>query len=440
MKLKNILIPFAGALLLSACEKDHRNDNLTDPRVYIVNNGVQNATYYDVEETLDYNIYAYSSGYYGQPSEVRVSLDADAVEAYNAVHGSSYTLLGEEYYQIVKDSGSISAEGRRTTLTVRLNCKGIMTLPYMNDYVLPLRLVATGTEVNEELNTILINPRMQETEVLAENAGLVESDLSAADANTLEFVAFTEFDNKWDSETEYEYGEAALAAYNAEHGTQYIPLPDNAYTFTAANLKAGSNRAVSVIKVDKSKLSATGYYTLLVKLKSNSKFKIGEKNTVLFHISLLPIYDSRNKWKLVSCSSYYTGRGPELMIDGDLVTRWESRYNNTGQGDINPDEAVTIWDMGKTYYWCGVTIVRRSDSYVTDLRAGYIELSDDGENWTKAQDFDFGDKTNTSTTGTYAAEQWTVSGRYVRLAVNASNRNKLYSVSEFIPVLAEKPE
>ena len=44
----------------------------------------------------------------------------------------------------------------------------------------------------------------------------------------------------------------------------------------------------------------------------------------------------------------------------------------------------------------------------------------------------------TSTTGSYSVEQWTVSGRYVRLAVNASNRNKLYSVSEFVPVLAEK--
>lgn len=237
---------------------------------------------------------------------------------------------------------------------------------------------------------------------------------------------------------EYEHGDAVLAAYNAEHGTQYIPLPESAYTFTAADLKAGSNKAVSTIDIDKSNLTADRYYTLAVRLKSNSKFKIGEKNTVLYHISLLPIYDSRSKWNLVSCSSYYTGRGPELMIDGDLVTRWESRYNNTGEGDINPNEASTVWDMGKTYYWCGMTLVRRSDSYVTDLRAGYIELSDDGKNWTKAQDFDFGDKTNTSTTGTYAVEQWTVSGRYVRLAVNASNRNKLYSVSEFVPVLAEK--
>ena len=85
----------------------------------------------------------------------------------------------------------------------------------------------------------------------------------------------------------------------------------------------------------------------------------------------------------------------------------------------------------------------RFEGYAEDYGVPIVTVQfslDDGENWTKAQDFDFGDKTNTSTTGTYAAEQWTVSGRYVRLAVNASNRNKLYSVSEFIPVLAEKTE
>ena len=440
MKMRHILLPLAGALLLAACEKDHRNDNLTDPRVYIVNNGVQTATFYDVEETLDYNIYAYSSGFFGQMSDVGISLAPELIEEHNLTYGSSYTLLGEEYYQIVKGSGTITPEGRRATMTVRLNCAEIMKLQNMRDYVIPFRLTATGTELNEELGTILVNPLMQVTEVLARNAGVQECDLSAENADRLEFVAYTEFDNKWDSEIEYEHGDALLAAYNAEHGTSYIPLPESAYTFTPADLKAGKTEAVSTIDIDKAGLSADRYYTLAVKLKSNSKFMIGERNTVLFHLALLPIRDNRSQWKLVLCSSYYTGRGPELMIDGDPATRWESRYNNTGQGDINPDEASTVWDMGRSYYWCGVTLVRRGDSYVTDLRAGYIELSDDGQTWTKAQDFDFGDKTNTATTGSYSFEQWTASGRYVRLVANASNRNKLYSLSEFNPTLAEIPE
>lgn len=440
MRIKHILPLLAGALLTAGCEKDHRNDNLVDPLVYIVNNGVQTATYYDVEQTLDYNIYAYSSGFFGQPSQVTVSPDPEAVEAYNAEHGSSYTPLGEDCYQIVRGTGSISAEGRRATLSVRLDCAKIMELPYMNDYVLPLRLSASGTEVNEELDLILINPRMQQTEVLAENAGIVETDLSGADAGRLEFAAYTEFDNKWDSETEYEHGEALLAAYNAEHGTQYIPLPAAAYTFTPANLQAGSNRAVSTIEIDKSNLPADRYYTLAVRLKSNSKFKIGDRNTVLYHIALLPQNDIRAEWKLVLCSSYQNGSGPERMIDDNLSTRWENRYNTNGEGDQSKLPVNISWDMGRSCYWCGMTIGRRSDRYVTDLKAGYIELSDDGENWTRMQEFDFGGTSNTSTSLTVAHEQWTHKGRYIRLNITASNRGANVSVTEFKPVLAIIPE
>lgn len=440
MKLKHILFPFAGVLLVTACEKDHRDDNMPDPRIYIVNNGVQTATYYDVEETLDYKIYAYSSGLSGQASDVKLHLAPDAVEAYNAVHGSSYALLGEEYYDIVAGSGSITAEGRRATMSVRLKCPMIMQLPYMQDYIIPLRLTSAGAEVNQELNTILINPRMQETEVLAGNAGIVESDLSGADADKLEFTAYTEFDNKWDSETEYEYGDAVLAAYNAENGTQYLPLPASAYTFTPGNLKAGQNKAVSTIGIDKSGLAPDQYYTLAVKLKSNSKFKIGEKNTVLYHISLLPTADKRKDWKLVLCSSYQNGGGPEQMIDDDLATRWENRYNSNGVGDQGKLPVSTTWDMGGNYYWCGVTIGRRTDRYVTDLRAGYIELSDDGENWTKVQDFDFGSTSNTSTSLALAHEQWTYKGRYIRLVVTTSNRSTNVSITEFRPTLAQIPE
>ena len=440
MKLKNILIPFAGVLLLTACEKDHRNDNLVDPRVYIVNNGVQTATYYDVEETLDYDIYAYSSGYFGQPSEVKVVLDPDAVETFNAANGSSYTLLGEEYYQIVKSTGSISAEGRRATLSIRLDCKEIMALPYMNDYVLPLRLTAAGTEVNEELNTILINPRMQETEVLAENAGVVESDLSAADANTLEFTAYTEFDNKWETTTEYAYGDEVLDAYNAEHGTNYLPIPTDAVTFTPAQLEVGKREAVSHFEIDKSKLTPDRFYTLAVQLKSNSEFKIGADNTVLYHIALNPLFTDRSKWILVACSSWYTGRGPELTIDGDVSTKFENRYNDIGQGDIETLPVTIDWDLGKTCYYAGMKLTRRNDSYVTDLKAGWIEMSDDGKTWMPLQSFDFeGSKT---VVGDFRSEQWFGAGRYLRLKMTESGRpgRKLVSVCEFEPVLIDAGE
>ena len=43
MKLKQFIIPVAGALLLGGCEADHRNDNLPDSVVYLLESDLQKA-------------------------------------------------------------------------------------------------------------------------------------------------------------------------------------------------------------------------------------------------------------------------------------------------------------------------------------------------------------------------------------------------------------
>jgi len=47
MKLKQFIIPVAGALLLGGCEADHRNDNLLDSVVYLLESDLQKALFYD---------------------------------------------------------------------------------------------------------------------------------------------------------------------------------------------------------------------------------------------------------------------------------------------------------------------------------------------------------------------------------------------------------
>ena len=211
---------------------------------------------------------------------------------------------------------------------------------------------------------------MAETQVLVRNAGVVECDLGSS--QTLDFTAYVEFDNKWETTTEYVYGDEVLDAYNAEHGTNYLPIPTDAVTFTPAQLEVGKREAVSHFEIDKSKLTPDRFYTLAVQLKSNSEFKIGADNTVLYHIALNPLFTDRSKWILVACSSWYTGRGPELTIDGDVSTKFENRYNDIGQGDIETLPVTIDWDLGKTCYYAGMKLTRRNDSYVTDLKAGWI--------------------------------------------------------------------
>ena len=89
MKLKQFIIPVAGALLLGGCEADHRNDNLLDSVVYLLESDLQKALFYDIEETIDYSFRAFSSGYTVTPSELGIELSDDVHTGYRSFRDST---------------------------------------------------------------------------------------------------------------------------------------------------------------------------------------------------------------------------------------------------------------------------------------------------------------------------------------------------------------
>lgn len=435
MKLKHILI-FSVGLLLGSCEADHRNDNLSESVVYLLNSNLQTADMYDVEETSDYIIRAFGSGFEVTPSTLRIINDPEVLSDYNQDNGTSYAELGADYYQMLSASASITADNPHAEFIVRLNVDKLKGLGDLSNYVIPLRLLSTQSPVNQELGTILVNPRMLETQVLVKNGGsVIECDLSQTTG--FDLTTYVDFDNRWETQTEYAYGADILEAYNQAHGTSYLPLPEEALTFTPAQLEIGNKEAVSRIEIDRSKLTPDSFYTLAVQVTDNSMFKISEENTVLYHISLYPIFDDRSKWTLIACSSWYTGRGPELTTDGDVSTKFENRYNTIGEGDIETLPVTIDWNLGRECYYAGMRLTRRNDSYVTDLKAGWIEMSDDGKTWIPVQSFDFG--SSKTVIGDFRTEEWLGAGRYLRLKMTESGRRgrKLVSVCEFEPVLVD---
>ena len=158
MKLKQFIIPVAGALLLGGCEADHRNDNLLDSVVYLLESDLQKALFYDIEETTDYSFRAFSSGYTVTPSELGIELSDDVLTAYNEANGTAYTALDPACYRLVNSTGSVDADHPSTTFTVQLDCSAIKQLGDLTSYVIPLRLTSSSSKVNEELGSILINP------------------------------------------------------------------------------------------------------------------------------------------------------------------------------------------------------------------------------------------------------------------------------------------
>ena len=437
MKFQQFILLAAAAALFGGCEADHRNDNLPDSVVYLLENALQTAVFYDVEQTSDYTFRAFGSGYAVAPTELGIEVSDAALETYNRANGTAYTALDPACYRLVNTAATVDADRRSAAFTVRLDCEQLKRLGDLSACVIPLRLTSSAA-VNEALGTIFINPEMQQTRVLVEDAGVVECDLGAS--QTLDFTTYVEFDNKWETVSEYEWGDAVLDAYNAAHGTSYLPIPAEAVAFAPAQLEAGQRRAVSHFEIDRSKLAPDRFYTLAVRLKSNSEFHVDERNTVLYHIALNPLFTDRSKWLLMACSSWYTGRGPELTIDGNVTTKFENRYNNVGEGDIKTLPVTIDWDLGTTCHYAGMKLTRRNDSYVTDLKAGWVELSDDGSSWMPVQFFDFGDKTHKDVVGDFRSERWLGTGRYLRLKLTESNRTNLVSICEFEPLLIDAGE
>src|SRR5690606_38533543 len=82
----------------------------------------------------------------------------------------------------------------------------------------------------------------------------------------------------------------------------------------------------------------------------------------------------RSLWNIVLADSYATGNPPNRIMDGDFTSYWQPAY---GDGHIGKRELpyTIVLDMGAEKEINGFEIWRRTGTYVTDLKAGLIEVS-----------------------------------------------------------------
>ena len=134
-------------------------------------------------------------------------------------------------------------------------------------------------------------------------------------------------------------------------------------------------------------------------------------------------------WRVVDFSSEETsgenGRAVNV-IDGDLSTKWHTRYSGTR---AQAPHFVTV-DMGESHTVAGFLCVPRTDNDVNGLVREYVfQTSEDGENWTTV---------SSSSWLPYWTEVYfpAVSARYFKLT---ATKGDYASISE-IDILTEKDE
>ncbi len=144
----------------------------------------------------------------------------------------------------------------------------------------------------------------------------------------------------------------------------------------------------------------------------------------------------RTGWTVEANTEEAGGEGPvngyvTALLDGDLSTFWHSKWNDNAKPPL--PHLITI-DMQEAQKIISIELARRKDN--KDTKTVVFSISDDKENWTELGLLDFPNDPVPNAQILLLPE--TVSGRYIRASVTASNNAPHASIAEILFTTAKE--
>ena len=131
----------------------------------------------------------------------------------------------------------------------------------------------------------------------------------------------------------------------------------------------------------------------------------------------------KTNWIIKAVSSELSNHIGKLAIDENPKTWWQSDKNS------NSDPSITIF-LGGLYELKGFAYTPQTQNADGMMAKGIVEVSNDGEQWEKAGNFEFGNLINDPSKRKYIFPK-TVSGKYVRItATEIARGGKMVSIAE----------
>lgn len=127
-------------------------------------------------------------------------------------------------------------------------------------------------------------------------------------------------------------------------------------------------------------------------------------------------------WRIADMSSEVRNYTASNAIDENTQTYWISKKGN-------PNHYLKI-DLGKTYTIQAFAYTPQQQNSSGMMAKGYVEVSKDGNEWTKAGDFEFGNLINDPSRRKYRFNQ-ALEARFVRIiATDIAEENNILTIAE----------
>lgn len=420
-------------ILVVGCE-DNRLNDIADDQVYFLHAGLNQQEVFNMENASA-EVILVKSGIGKQSGTVTVSTNEGMVDAYNMEHSTEFLVMPSDLYSIKDPIQELNKEDYRITVSLDINAPAVRELQEQSGltYVIPLQAqVSSGrfNAVEPQMLESLLVPQIIDPYIALTDTGLVSGRtiLNFDSPQTIDVFSSVavNFPNNRDIDFEIEIDPSLVLEYNERNGTNFKALHSEAFlidesTLTLKEFEVQHGFGFRINKdgfIKGGDLYDFGDFLIPIRLVSKDEIPVDPtKQTQLLQVSFQPNLLNRSTWEIADWNSciceepQYEGleRVPEKILDGDSESFWGSKWD-----EPKPFPYYIVMDMKSTNEVFQIEMIKPTNTtWRGNLKSGYFEISDDGENWTKLGDWEM--EENAIRSHLYSVTPQ--SGRYVKLVI-----------------------
>lgn len=411
--------------------------------LYFPNSGLTKVTLYKTGENTTYDLNVYKAGYdtKAQPNVSIKLLTQSEIDEYNTLKKTNYSLLPSYCYSIKADLNfQFTADEFVKALKVDFDTDTIETLgvDVLKNSVLAFELSSSTDSINNNKKIIFINPEVVTPVISFQTPGDLVYNPTPNQEDPINFGSFLRLPVKsvWNFKANIQVDATLIAKYNTDNNSQFILLPDSAYTLPEdVQFTKGDIVKTIGLNVDLSKLKL-GYYILPIKIVSTDMSGLQVDTKIQYIIlnyqprksTLTPIVLAES---MIVKHFFVTtwGQGlPGLFPDGDTKTFAHSSDKLKPDNVYGiyfdvllPNQVNSAYFSYSTYSWAGNGPKRVA-----------IFTGKDGINWKKAMTISSGLPNATAHSTVYESLVFSSeeSFNYIRFSVLESNNGVMDDMSK----------
>lgn len=373
---KLLLVAMVVPAVMGACKDDRNNYMVDDSISYVDSDGTwEEAKGYFTIPVYDekYVFPVVKNGKGLSSTTVRLEASESALAAYNTANETNYVALPENCYTFETKQLNFSKDEIRKFATITWDMASVAALDPDTDYVIPVQLVSTASDVpvSEDRGLMLLNLQLADVSMALLETGATSSVDGAFVYNGN--VSLSVPVSTMDVEVKYaiDTDPSLVDAYNAANGTSFEAPADGFATMMAASsvIKSGETTAPFACQLNSSALLSS-----LDKLDNGILIpvRITSATTgvnVATEVVYIPVKNGEVKgpWELLEGEGIgyaydpnppawsvaaYTG---SRLFDGSFADEWIPFFSTPNEFPM-----VFVADMGAAHIF---TLFRISDSY-----------------------------------------------------------------------------